>query len=126
MPEEAEEDRMRRSSFTLAFCLIAAALCVSPQAQAPTTIAIRGVTLIDGTGRAPVPNATVVIEGTQIKDAGANVQAPAGARIIDGTGKFMIPGMIDAHVHLRGGGGRNNNQAVTPEQEREGLRALHF
>jgi len=116
---------MRRSSFTLAFCLIAAALCVSPQAQAPTTIAIRGVTLIDGTGRAPVPNATVVIEGTQIKDAGANVQAPAGARIIDGTGKFMIPGMIDAHIHLRGGGGRSTSQPVTPEQERDGLRALH-
>jgi imidazolonepropionase-like amidohydrolase len=115
MPEEAEEDRMRRSSFTLAFCLMAAALYVSPQAQAPTTIAIRGVTLIDGTGRAPVPNAIVVIEGTQIKDAGANVQAPAGARIIDGTGKFMIPGMIDAHIHLRGGGGRSTSQPVTPE-----------
>ena len=33
------------------------------------------------------------------------MQAPAGARVIDGTGKFLIPGMIDAHIHLRGGRG---------------------
>jgi imidazolonepropionase-like amidohydrolase len=115
---------MRTSSVIAALCLTAA-LCEAPHAQAPTTIAIRGVTLIDGTGRAPSPNVTVVIEGARIKDVGVNVSVPAGARILDGTGKFMIPGMIDAHVHLRGGGGRNSSQPVTPEQEREGLRALH-
>jgi imidazolonepropionase-like amidohydrolase len=115
---------MRTSSVIAGLCL-AVALCEAPHAQAPTPIAIRGVTLIDGTGRAPSPNVTVVIEGARIKDVGVNVPVPAGARIIDGTGKFMIPGMIDAHVHLRGGGGRNSGQPVSPEQERDGLRALH-
>ena len=41
----------------------------APGAQG-SAIAIRGVTLIDGTGRAPVPGATVVIEGNRIKDVG--------------------------------------------------------
>ena len=46
---------MRKSSSMLVMWLVAGALWVAPQAQAPATIAIRGVTLIDGTGRAPVP-----------------------------------------------------------------------
>lgn len=91
-------------------------------AQGGSVTAIRGVTLIDGTGRAPVPGVTVVIEGNRIKDVGTTVTAPAGARIIDGTGKFLIPGMIDAHIHLRGGRGPNRPAA---EQERESVRALH-
>ena len=66
--------------FTLAlFVLGAVALTLS--AQGGNVTVIRGVTLIDGTGRAPVPNATVVIEGNTITDAGAHAQAPAGARI---------------------------------------------
>jgi len=91
-------------------------------AQGGGTLAIRNVTLIDGTGRAPLADATVVIEGNRIKEAGRNVQAPAGARTIDGTGKFLIPGLIDAHIHLRGGRGSSGSAA---DQEREGVRALH-
>jgi imidazolonepropionase-like amidohydrolase len=60
----------------------------------------------------PVAGATVVIEGNGIRDVGTAVQTPAGARVIDGTGKFLIPGMIDAHVHLRGG--RGSQPAADP------------
>jgi imidazolonepropionase-like amidohydrolase len=91
-------------------------------AQGGSVIAIRGVTLIDGTGRAPLAGATVVIEGNRIRDVGTTAPAPPGARIIDGSGKFLIPGMIDAHIHLRGGRGGSQPAA---EQEREGVRALH-
>jgi imidazolonepropionase-like amidohydrolase len=101
--------------------LVVLALAAGLDAQG-SVIAIRGVTLIDGTGRAPLAGATVVIEGTRIRDVGTNVTAPAGATIIDGTGKFLIPGLIDAHIHLRGG--RGGSQAAA-EQEREGVRALH-
>lgn len=104
-------------------------ICASIQiwAQAPPALVIRNVTLVDGTGRSPLPNATIVIEGNRIKEIGTQVQAPAGAQVIDGAGKFLIPGMIDAHVHLRGsgGGGRAAGRPVTPEQERDGTRALH-
>jgi imidazolonepropionase-like amidohydrolase len=105
---------------------IALALWAAPRAQ-PTMVAIRGVTLIDGTGRPSIANATVVIEGNRIKDAGAQAQIPSGARVIDGSGKYLIPGLIDAHVHLRGGNSTGGRGAagVTPEQERDGVRALH-
>jgi imidazolonepropionase-like amidohydrolase len=116
---------MRRRHI-LMVVIAAVALGVSTGAQ-QSGIAIRGVTVIDGTGRAPIANATVVLEGNRIRDVGVNLQAPAGARIVDGSGKFLIPGLIDAHVHLRGGGGpgRRGGGPVTAEQEREGIRALH-
>ena len=76
--------------FSLAPFVLGAVALTS--AQGGNVLVIRDVTLIDGTGRASVANATVVIEGNTIKDAGAHAQAPAGARTIDGTGKFLIPG----------------------------------
>ncbi len=98
--------------------LVAGALA---SAQGGAVLVVRNVTLVDGTGRGSVADATVVIEGNKIKDAGPHVQAPPGARTIDGTGKFMIPGLIDAHVHLRGGRGAG----TVSDQERDGVRALH-
>src|SRR5262245_47452653 len=112
---------MRRAG-TLWLGLVLAATVAS--AQDGAAVVIRNVTLIDGTGRAPQPGATVVIEGNRFRSIGPSAAAPAGARAIDGTGKFLIPGLIDAHVHLRGSGGRAGG-GVTPDQEREGTRALH-
>jgi imidazolonepropionase-like amidohydrolase len=100
---------------------IAAATFVA--AQGGTVVAIRNVTLIDGTGRGAMPGSTVVIEGKRIKEAGPHAQVPAGARTIDGTGKFLIPGLIDAHIHLRGG--RGPAAASAEAGERDGIRALH-
>ncbi|MCA1585948.1 MAG: amidohydrolase family protein [Acidobacteria bacterium] len=110
---------MVKRSWILAF-LVLVAPAITP-AQGPLTV-IRGVTLIDGTGRAPLAGVTVVIEGNRIKEVGTTVQAPAGATTIDGAGKFLIPGLIDAHIHLRGARGRDQSSA---DQEREGIRALH-
>lgn len=104
------------------FVVLALAASTLAFAQGGNALAIRGVTLIDGTGRSPVPGVTVVIDGTRIREAGTTVQPPAGARVVDGTGKFLIPGLIDAHIHLRGG--RAGGQSAA-EQEREGVRALH-
>src|ERR1051326_8285972 len=100
---------------------------LSPVAKQTTPpLLIRGVTLIDGTGRAPMLNETVIIEGNRITQVTTqNITPPAGAQIIDGRGKYLIPGLIDVHVHLRGGGNRANTQPITPEQERTGIRALH-
>ena len=70
--------------------------------QNQTAIAISGVTLIDGTGRPPVPDVTIMIVGDRITRIGPSrsLTIPRGTRVIDGTGKFILPGLIDTHVHL--------------------------
>ncbi len=73
--------------------LIAAAL----GAQTKPT-AITDVRLFDGVR--VVPHATVVFDGTRIVAAGAKVAVPAGATVIDGKGKTLLPGLIDAHTHV--------------------------
>lgn len=66
------------------------------------TLAIVRANLWDGTGRAPVSNAVTLVRGGRIICAGAagECRIPAGARIIDGHGQWLIPGLIDSHVHL--------------------------
>ncbi|MGH7579105.1 MAG: amidohydrolase family protein [Gemmatimonadales bacterium] len=72
-----------------------------PAPVAPS-IAIVGATLWDGTGRAPVPNAVTLVRRDRILCAGAAGECivPAGSRIIDAKGRYLIPGLIDSHVHL--------------------------
>jgi len=64
---------------------------------------ITGATVMDATGGPPLTNAVVVIEGGRIKAVGrkGNVKLPMGARVIDATGKYILPGFIDMHVHYR-------------------------
>jgi imidazolonepropionase-like amidohydrolase len=66
------------------------------------TVALVGATLIDGTGRDAIPNATVVVRGGRIVAAGpsANVTIPAGAQRVDVTGKTVMPGLWDMHTHV--------------------------
>ena len=65
------------------------------------TFAFVGATLIDGTGKPPVPNATVVTSNGKIVAAGpsTSVKIPSGAQRIDVTGKYIIPGLWDMHAH---------------------------
>ena len=62
-------------------------------------ILIRGARVFDGTG-APVRNADVLIRGSTIEAVGAGLTPPAGARIIDGAGLTLLPGLFDLHTHL--------------------------
>ncbi len=74
---------------------------VEPAPVAPS-IAIVGAVLWDGTGRAPVPNAVTLVRKDRILCAGAasECHVPTGARVIDARGQYLIPGLIDSHVHL--------------------------
>ncbi len=67
----------------------------------PQSLAIRHVTVIDATGRAPKPNRTVVVQGDRIVSVRPSKKAhiPKGAVIVDGSGRFLIPGLWDMHVH---------------------------
>lgn len=71
-------------------------------------LAFQNVTLIDGTGREPIPEATVAVRGNKIIYAGAARKWMPSLKEdiinLDFAGKFLIPGLIDCHVHLSGGG----------------------
>ncbi len=73
----------------------------------PARLVLLGATLIDGTGAPSVPDSVVVIEGDRIVAAGprTTVGVPKGARVIDAAGKWLIPGLVDAHVHFFQSGG---------------------
>ena len=70
-----------------------------PQAQVQPMV-IQGGTLIDGNGGTPVQNAVVVIQGNRITAVGpaGQVTVPANARVIDATGKWVLPGLWDAQT----------------------------
>jgi len=65
------------------------------------TFAFVGATLIDGTGKPPIPNAVVVTSNGKIVAAGpsASVKVPADAQRVDVSGKYIIPGLWDMHAH---------------------------
>jgi imidazolonepropionase-like amidohydrolase len=65
----------------------------------PPPRAIVGATLVDGTGSAPVTNATIVLRGGKIDCAG-RCAIPAGVTVVDGRGLWVTPGLVDAHVHF--------------------------
>ncbi len=67
-------------------------------ASAPA-IVIKGATVLTVTNGV-IPNGTVVIRSGRISAVGANIQVPAGAEVVDATGKFVTPGLIDEHSHI--------------------------
>jgi imidazolonepropionase-like amidohydrolase len=83
------------------------ALLVVPSfsaAEPSSQLAITHVTVIDATGRPPQPDQTVLIEAGHITRVGtaATIKVPKTARTIDASGKFLLPGFWDMHVHLAG------------------------
>ncbi len=83
--------------------LLAAAVAVITVAMHAQTVLVKGGTLIDGRGGVPVKDARVYIEDGVVKsvwsgDKGAPT-IPATVKVVDATGKWVIPGLIDSHVH---------------------------
>jgi len=80
-------------------------VCFPDEVQQP--LAIVNASIIDRTGTQPIREGILVIHGRTITAVGekAEVQVPVHARIIDARGKWIIPGLIDAHVHFFQSGG---------------------
>src|SRR6266536_3787090 len=90
---------MRPAGLLLALALPLQSLTAQ---QPPPVTVIRAGTLIDGTGAAPVKNALIVVQGERITAVGAGLAIPKGATVVDLSGETVLPGFIDAHVHLVG------------------------
>jgi imidazolonepropionase-like amidohydrolase len=82
--------------------LLALASAASAAAQQTPPRAFTGATLIDGTDRPPIPNATILVRDGRISAAGpaSSVKIPAGVERIALHGKTVIPGLINAHGHV--------------------------
>ncbi len=92
------------------------------------SILIKNGTIIDGTGKEPVPNDMIIIKGSKIvemisKDENSNTDLITSqeAELIDASGKIIMPGLIDAHLHLLG---IRSMQPVQWAIERPALRAV--
>jgi imidazolonepropionase-like amidohydrolase len=82
------------------FCLLLSATLIAQ--QKPGVVVIQGATLITGTGSPSIRNSAIVIESGRIREIGPrnDVRVPSGAQTVDARGKWVIPGLIDAHVHF--------------------------
>ncbi len=136
-PWKGQVSRLR-TAWLAGFMLLAsiAILLVPNRAQwvlgPGSTLAVTGGTLIDGTGSGPVPGSVVVIAGGRILAAGprATVEVPSNATVLDARGKWVIPGLIDAHVHYSQSGGLYTRpdvidlrEMVSYEREMDGIRS---
>ena len=117
--------RTNRAAWLAGFVLlgVAAGTLVTSFAQRAgpaSTIAVTGGTMIDGTGAGPVADAVVVIGGERILAAGPRgaVEVPPGATVLDARGKWIIPGLIDAHVHYSQSGGIYTRPDIIDLRER--------
>ena len=87
--------------------LVASSPAAWAQAPSPATagadvVVLKAARMFDGRGDTTVPNAVVVVESGRITAAGSGLAVPAGARVIDLGDATLLPGFIDAHVHLTG------------------------
>ena len=97
---------LRRTGFVILALLIGLSLLpqVSRSQEKPQSrvLVLKGATVIDGLGHQPIPNAVIVIEGDKVKSfGGADTSYPADANVVDLSGKYIIPGLVDCHVHYQ-------------------------
>ena len=97
---------MNRQLVTLvALSLLAAQTRLAPIVQRPDPVAIAHVTIVDVTTGSALHDRTVVVRDRRIAvvDSAPRVDIPRGTRIVDGQGRFLMPGLWDMHVHNFGG-----------------------
>src|SRR5580658_7511303 len=93
--------------YTNNFAYFFAAICLFGCSKpAGSILAVTHVTVFDATGAPARPDMTVLIHDRKIAVVGgfSSVSVPRNAQILDASGKFLIPGLVDSHVHLTGAG----------------------
>ena len=110
--------RIRNSVLTCLLLLFATSLVAEVKV-------LKNFTLIDGTGHDPVAHAAMIVDNGRIVWVGPAVQlkAPPSAQVVDLQGKYVMPGIIDLHVHLGATIGLDQNEKFfTPENVEKDLK----
>ncbi|HYY98991.1 MAG TPA: amidohydrolase family protein [Pyrinomonadaceae bacterium] len=97
--------------------LFALACAAAPaRAQEQRAVAYTGATVINADGR-QVADGVLVVRGGKIVAIGprSSTQAPAGAQVVDLTGKVIMPGIVDTHSHIGGGAGADGSAPIQPD-----------
>ncbi|MBP6572049.1 MAG: hypothetical protein KA226_11550, partial [Gemmatimonadales bacterium] len=106
------EAPMMKSAVALALLVAAPALSgQAPRTAAPATL-IRNATVLTVT-KGTLAGTDVLLQNGKIAQIGKNLTAPAGATTIDGTGKFLMPGIIDPHSHMMSDATNEGSLSVT-------------
>src|SRR5207247_8389456 len=88
--------------YCLALLILAAEPIQSQQRAEDKPLVLKGATIIDGLGNSPVSEGGIVNEEGRIKTVGSKGAAyPSDANVVDVSGKFIIPGLVDSHVHYQ-------------------------
>lgn len=101
-------------------------LAGAPAAAAGSTL-IRAGHVLDGTGGAPGAGVSILVEDGKIKAIGKAIPTPPGARVVDLGDAWVLPGFIDAHVHLAGryvGEGKWDNAAARDLPQEDAIRGV--
>lgn len=97
----------------ITFCMIAA-FAITAQAQEKGSVLIQNATVITVTN-GDLEDTDILIRDGIIEEIGQNLNAPRGVETIDATGKYVMPGIIDAHSHLNGVDINESRNPVTAE-----------
>jgi len=88
------------------FASLATAVTAAGDADAPSVFVIRGATVLTVSGD-PIPEGSVLVRDGKIAAVGKDLDVPKNAAVVDGRGKYLMPGIIDCHSHIAIQGGVN-------------------
>ena len=105
MPTTVAQRHLRNLCLSACFVACAVSCANRPTPNVPTTLALVGGTVVHpqrDAARASAPNSVILIADGRISAVGPadSVPIPAGATVVDARGKWIVPGLIDAHVHF--------------------------
>src|SRR5688572_9242508 len=103
---------------------LAVALLVPFVAHSQGTLVIKDVTVVDMTGKSTKNTTTLIVENGRIARIGRGLKAPKGAAVVDGRGKFLIPGLWDMHSHFFFGNFRDPFMKLTLANGVTGVRDM--
>jgi imidazolonepropionase-like amidohydrolase len=107
---------MKKTILASILALSFAAASALPASIAGGDILIKNGTVLTVT-KGTLPRGDVLILGGVIKQVGENIPAPAGVKVIDASGKYVLPGIIDSHTHIALAGTNEGSEAITPEAD---------